>query len=408
MKILHTSDWHLGVTFEGISREEDHKFFLKWLIQTLSENEIDVFIIAGDIFDQPQPSAEAQKIYYQFLFHVSQKTFVKKVIILGGNHDSPTRLDAPSELLKLLDVFVVGGITSELNSLSRYLCPIYNEDGKIELVVAVVPFVHEYRLGVRTAFQSENEIQQSFKEKITQFYKNLADEAERISEGAPIISTGHLACVGCESDDAPLEVHMVGTLGGLPKEIFDPRFSYIALGHIHRSYRVENSNAYYCGSPIPLSIKESKSPRFIQIVSFLDKANKDPIIVKLEVPLRRKIQEIRGNIDEIFNQIKNLTWETPEPPILCAQVSVDLYMAGIDLEIRKKINHYFPKKPPALASVRQNPNTLITPIQSSHEMISLKDLTTEQVFMKMCESQNQVVDNDLLKAFRSLLNEENI
>ncbi len=408
MRILHTSDWHLGVTFEGISREEDHRFFLKWLIQALSENKIDVFIIAGDIFDQPQPSAEAQKIYYQFLFHVSQKTFVKKVIIMGGNHDSPTRLDAPSELLKLLDVFVVGGISSDLSSLTRYLCPVYNKDNKVELVVAVVPFVHEYRLGVRTAFQTENEIQQSFKEKISQFYTNLADEAEKISKGAPIIATGHLACVGSENDDAPLEVHMVGTLGGLPKDIFDPRFSYIALGHIHRSYRVENSNAYYCGSPIPLSIKESKSPRFVNLVFFQEDQNNGSIIKKIEVPLRRKILEIKGKIEEIFDQIKNLSWESIEPPILCVQVIVDVYMAGIDLEIRKKISHYFPKKPPVLASVRQNPKMKVTLAETNHEIISLKDLTTEQVFLKMCDSQNQVVDDDLLKAFRSLLSEENI
>ena len=71
MKILHTSDWHLGVSFEGISREEDHQFFINWLIDTLKEQQIDILIIAGDVFDQPQPSAEAQKIYYQFLFQVS-------------------------------------------------------------------------------------------------------------------------------------------------------------------------------------------------------------------------------------------------------------------------------------------------------------------------------------------------
>ena len=186
MKILHTSDWHLGISFEGISREEDHHFFLNWLIKTLNEKQIDLLIIAGDIFDQPQPSAEAQKIYFQFLFQVAKQTKIKKVIILGGNHDSPTRLDAPSELLKLLDVFIVGGIQSDLNSLSRYLCPIYNNENKIELVVAVVPFVHEYRLGVRTFLQSEKEIQISFKEKITEFYFNLANAAELLADGAQV------------------------------------------------------------------------------------------------------------------------------------------------------------------------------------------------------------------------------
>jgi len=408
MKILHTSDWHLGITFEGISREEDHKFFLKWLIKELRELEIDVLIIAGDIFDQPQPSAEAHKIYFQFLFQLSQQTSVKKVVIVGGNHDSPARLDAPAELLKLLDVFVVGGLSQDLSSLSKYICPVFNKDGKIELVIAAAPFIHEYRLGVRTAFQTEKEILQSFKEKMRDLYSALADEAELVAQGVPLIATGHLACAGYESDDAPLEVHMVGTLGGLPKDIFDSRFSYIALGHIHRSYRVENSNAYYCGSPIPLSIKESKQPRCVQIISFPENNFIDPIIEKKQILLLRNIVEFKGTLENVLEQIQNLKWVTPASPILCIIVYVDFYTAGIDLEIRKKINKRFSKNPPILSNVKQ----IIKNIKNQNlflpENLSLKDLTIEEVFLKMCESQNLNVEDDLLKAFQSLLSEENI
>lgn len=408
MKILHTSDWHLGVSFEGISREEDHQFFINWLIDTLKEEQIDILIIAGDVFDQPQPSAEAQKIYYQFLFQVSKQTQVKKVIVLGGNHDSPSRLDAPSELLKLLDVFIVGGLNTNTNQLSRYLCPIYNINNEVELVIAVVPYIHEYKLGVRTSFQSEKEIQSNFKQKITEFYFNLAEEAEILAKDAPIMATGHLACVGCESDDAPLEVHMVGTLGGLPNDIFDPRFSYVALGHIHRAYHVENSNAYYCGSPIPLSIKESKTARYVQIVTFQSEKNQKPFIQKIEVPILRNIIEIKGNLEEISSILKNLSWKTAKPPLLAIQISVNAYIPGIDLEIRKNLNHLFFQNTPLIAYIRQIPILNNDSKNEYTEVVSLKDLTTEQVFIKMCESQNQIVDNDLLKAFRSLLNEENI
>ncbi|APJ04702.1 exonuclease subunit SbcD [Silvanigrella aquatica] len=409
IKVLHTSDWHLGNTFEGISREDDHHFFLNWLIQELIEKKIDVLIIAGDIFDQPQPSAEAHKIYFQFLFQVSQKTDVKKVIIVGGNHDSPSRLDAPAELLKLLDVFVVGGMNSDFSSLSRYICPIINEHNHIELVVAAVPFIHEYRLGVRTVFQSEKEIQLSFKEKLTALYKNLADEAEFMAKGAPLLATGHLACVGCDNDDAPLEVHRVGTLGGLSPDIFDSRFSYIALGHIHRAYHVENSKAYYCGSPLPLSVKESKQTRYVQVVTFTDQKLKEqlPLIEKIAVPLRRKIHELKGTLDSVLYQIENLTWDTIAPPILCLQIDVDMYYAGMDFEIRRKINSYFSKEAPMIASIKQNLIQLNNALkENDSNYFSLKDLTTEQVFIKMCENQNQNVDEELLNAFRSLLSEE--
>lgn len=407
MKILHTSDWHLGISFEGISRDRDHEFFLKWLVQILAENKIDVLIIAGDIFDQQQPSAEAQKIYYKFLFQVSKYTLVKKVILLGGNHDSPSRLEAPAELLNLLDVFVVGGFSADTKMLDRYLCKVYDEKNRVKLVVVVVPYIHEYRLGVRTALNSENEIQKCFKEKITELYRELADEAEKFSEGAPIIATGHLACVGFEKDDALLDIHMVGTLGGFSKEIFDTRYSYIALGHIHRAYRVENSNAYYCGSPIPLSIKESKTPRYVQIVSFQDN-NIVPEVQKLEVPLYRKILELIGTLEEIIIQIENLNWHTPAPPVLCIQVFVDYYMAGINLEISKKINYYHQKNPPILAVIRQIVREEAEKYPNEQTFISLKDLTAEQVFIKICQNQNEEIDNDLLIAFRSLLNEENL
>ncbi|MGY3802701.1 exonuclease subunit SbcD [Pigmentibacter ruber] len=407
MKILHTSDWHLGATFEGIGREEDHKFFLNWLIPFLKEQEIVVLIIAGDLFDQTQPSAEAQRIYYQFLLSVSQKTDVKKVIIVGGNHDSPTRLDAPAELLKLLDVFIVGGISVDGKDFSRYLCSLKNEQNAVELVVAAVPFIHEYRLGVRTSMHNESEIHSLFKEKIQNFYFDLADAAEQIAQDAPIIATGHMACRGSELDDAPQEIHMIGTMGGLPSAIFDSRYSYIALGHIHRAYRVEQSNAYYSGSPIPLSIKESNYPRYVQLISY-EKGSKAKTVQKIEVPVLRKILEVKSNLEQIHSILLNISWQTPMPPILAISVQVNSYHSGLDLELKNILKNKFQDASPIIAYIRQIPAKSDNNVLASKETFSLKELTPEQVFLKMCHTYNEIVDENLLQAFRSLLNEENI
>lgn len=407
MKILHTSDWHLGASFEGIGREEDHLFFLSWLLPFLSEQEISVLIIAGDLFDQTQPSAEAQKLYYKFLFDVSQQTKVKKVIIIGGNHDSPARLDAPAELLKLLDVFIVGGVSSDIKNYNRYLCPIVNSANEVELVIAAVPFIHEYRLGVRTTFQKEQDIQVTFTNKLQEFYSDLATEAERIANGAPIIATGHLACTGSELDDAPQEIHMVGSMGGLPAQIFDPRFSYVALGHIHRAYRVEQSNAYYSGSPIALSLKEAKYARFVQVISY-ETPSKAKSVQKFEVPVFRKIIEIKCTKENLKQSLLNLTWETPAPPILAITVSVDAYRSGLDLEIKNILAAKFLKTVPTIGYIRQIPIKSDAQIQAQVVPLSLKELTPEQVFLKMCETYHEVVDENLLLAFRSLLNEEKV
>ncbi|BBH54296.1 exonuclease subunit SbcD [Fluviispira sanaruensis] len=424
MKILHTSDWHLGASYEGVSREEDHKFFLNWLLNTLNEQKIDVLLIAGDIFDQTQPSSESLRSYYQFLLHISQSTTVKKVIVLGGNHDSPSRLDAPAELLKLLDVFVVGGMTNDLNNLEKYLCPIYSSDNKIEMIIAAVPYIHEFRLGVRTAFLSEKEIQADFKNKFSELYRNLADKAEEIAQNVPLIATGHLACTGSEKDDSPLEVHLVGTIGSLPSDIFDPRFCYVALGHVHRSYRVEKSNAYYSGSPIPLSVKESKTDRAVYVLNF-NQRQTSPEVEKISVPVLRNIVEISGELEEVYVKIKQLKWTTPLPPFLTLQINVESFSIGIDFQIRKEIESYFAKKMdnnstqdqfsissfskniPIISQIKQYPIHKKQKANIFEHNKSLKELSVEDVFVKMCELKNQALDENLLTAFRSLISKDN-
>jgi exonuclease SbcD len=406
MKILHTSDWHLGSTYEGISRDEDHQFFLNWLLETLNHAEINVLIVAGDIFDQAQPSAEAQKIYYEFLCQVSQKTRVKKVILIGGNHDSASRLEAPADLLNLLNVFVVGGVTSQIHCLEKFLCPVSLTGSQVDLVVAAVPFIHEFRLGVRTVTLSEKEIQNIFKLKMAEVYKKLADLAEEkfcVNEKKiPMIATGHLACVGSDRDDAPFEVHMLGSLAALPGDIFDSRFSYVALGHVHRAYRVGNSQAYYCGSPIAFSLKEGLSLRQVNIIEF-DQNNSYHVVQK-KVPLLRSLLELKGTFEEILEKLKELEWQTPLPPLLSVCVEVEFFAAGIALKLKNKIKEIFKVHAPLLVHVQQNLKSKNSSFSlKENKKSSLKDLTEEQVFIKMCQSQNHFVDESLLVAFRSLL-----
>src|ERR1017187_6057793 len=103
IKVLHTADWHLGKRFEQIERTEEHQFFLDWLIDKLTDEHIDVLIVAGDIFDTGTPSNTAFKQYYSFLWKV-KSTCCREVIIIGGNHDSVTTLNAPKDLLKVFNV----------------------------------------------------------------------------------------------------------------------------------------------------------------------------------------------------------------------------------------------------------------------------------------------------------------
>eukprot|EP01136_Pigoraptor_vietnamica_P038977 Opistho-1_new@109018 len=142
MKILHTADWHLGKKLHKYDLHEDQQLFLEWLIAFIQERKIDVLLISGDIFDLANPPAEARMLYYWFLRQmILQKC---KIIITGGNHDSVSMLNAPKDILSMLDVIVVGGAMPNI------------EDEIIdlkELIVCAVPYLRDADL--RQAVEGE-------------------------------------------------------------------------------------------------------------------------------------------------------------------------------------------------------------------------------------------------------------
>ena len=133
MKILHTADWHLGQTFYEYDRREEHLHFLEWLKQQIRQHEIDVLLIAGDVFDSPNPSAESQRMYYRFLREVTSENPSLQIIIIAGNHDSAARLEAPNPLLEDMNIIVRGTVRRNAEGdidLQHFIVPLYTE-GKV-------------------------------------------------------------------------------------------------------------------------------------------------------------------------------------------------------------------------------------------------------------------------------------
>src|SRR5688572_7407237 len=143
MRLLHTSDWHLGHTLYDTSREAEHAAFLEWLLDTLEAHKVDALLVAGDIFDTANPSAEAQASWYRFVAQARIRCPKLDVVVIGGNHDSAARLDAPDPLFAALDVRVVGGLPKARGSvdLERLLVPLKNAQGKVGAWVAAVPYL---------------------------------------------------------------------------------------------------------------------------------------------------------------------------------------------------------------------------------------------------------------------------
>jgi len=400
-RVLHTSDLHLGTTLESLPREADQRLLLDWLANTLVERSVDVLVVAGDVFDQAQPSADAQRLYYDFLHRVAGRA-VRHVVVVGGNHDSAARLDAPRDLLAHHAVHVVGGLSNDPAHLDRAVIPLSNAAGEPYLTVLAVPFVHEYRLGIRTTLLQPADLLRSMRDAFATLYASLADRALARAPGIPILATGHLACIGSTPDDAPADIHMIGSIGGLPDDIFDPRIAYVALGHVHRAYRVGASNARYCGTPLALSLREAKTPRSVVCVDI--GADGTTQLDTIPVPAFRPLLELAGSLDDVLARIASLSWDSPLAPYLYVNVLDAPSIAAAEDSVRRAVDVHAPRGVRVLGTRLSRTQPSDQPLAATAPA-NLRDLTPEQVFLRLCASRDFPVTVDLLAAFHTLLSD---
>lgn len=402
LRLLHTADWHLGHTLEGISREQDHARFLAWLATTLRERRIDALVIAGDVFDHAQPSADAQRQYFDFLRRVA-KSAVRHIVVVGGNHDSAARLDAPRELLADFDVHVVGGLDASDSRWNDCVHSLRDDRGRVEASVLAVPYVHEYRLGIRTTHGSAGEIAEAFHARFGALYRRLCDHALATNGDAPLIATGHLALAATDQDDAPRAVHMVKHFGGISPTVFDERIAYVALGHIHRSHGVEARPIWYAGSPIALNARESAQPR--RAIEVEVELGCPAVITPIEVPSFRSIVTVEGPVDYVADTIRALRWETDLAPIVYPVVVAERFTSAIEQRIRDA-SELLADKGVRVLRVRRKPLEATEASASApmpSEVESLRTMTPEEVFLKLCAARKEQADDALMRAFRSVM-----
>lgn len=274
LTILHTSDWHLGRRLYGRMRYEEFEAFLSWLQETISAQKVDVLIVAGDIFDTMTPSNRAQALYYEFLGKVS-KLCCEHIVIVAGNHDSPTFLDAPSQVLKFLNVHVIGTACDDLNDEVLVLDAV---DGTPHCIIAAVPYLRDRDVRGSHAGESADSKDANVIKGIRAHYDEVASIAkarqEHLSDAhqrhIPIIATGHLFAAGSKTteDDGVRDLY-VGSLGQISADMFDECFDYVALGHLHVPQRVGGcEHIRYSGSPIAMGFGEAKQQKQVLLVEF--------------------------------------------------------------------------------------------------------------------------------------------
>ncbi|MEN9445255.1 MAG: hypothetical protein RIS47_2146 [Bacteroidota bacterium] len=305
MKILHTSDWHLGHRLHEHSQFEVQQQFLNWLQVFINEQHIDVLLIAGDVFDTAVPSAQSQTMYYDFLIGLRQ-TKCSQVVIIGGNHDAPGMINAPKALLGALSIRVVGKAT-ELPEDEVFLLEVANE----KLVVAAVPYLRDQDIRRAVAGESGEELGSRYRRALVAHYNAVAQCVAAYDLATiPVVAMGHLFAIGGKVSESEQTIY-VGNLGDISALDFPNIFDYVALGHLHKSQIVADNECFrYSGSPYMLSFSELNSPKQVLVVETSGKT-----ITRVEpfaVPVFREFRRVEGNIDFCLQALRDMDAEQLE------------------------------------------------------------------------------------------------
>jgi exonuclease SbcD len=261
MRLLHTSDWHLGQTLHNFERSYEHQCFLDWLLETVATEQADALLIAGDVFDTANPSAAAQKQLYRFLQQARARAPSLDIVVIAGNHDSPGRLEAPGPLLEAHGTSVIGHVHRNADGeidLERLVVPLRGADGEIHAWCLAIPFLRPGDVPRAAPAADGTAAPDPYLEGIALLYRQAFALAEaKRSAGQAIVAMGHCHMVdGQASLDSERRI-VIGGTEALPGTLFDSAIAYAALGHLHLAQRVgQHEHRRYCGSPLPLSFAE--------------------------------------------------------------------------------------------------------------------------------------------------------
>ncbi|KUM05205.1 exonuclease subunit SbcD [Chromobacterium subtsugae] len=333
MRILHTSDWHLGQHFIGKTRQAEHQAFIAWLVEQVGRHQADALIVAGDIFDTGAPPSYARELYNQLV--VALHDAGVQLLLLGGNHDSAATLGESRPLLSYLSATVVPAVEDDPADQVRLL---RRRDGQPGAIVCAVPFIRPRDVLQSQAGQSAEEKQLSLRQAIHDHYQRLYRLAcarrEELGLALPIVATGHLTTVGASASESVREIY-VGALEAFPTSAFPPA-DYIALGHIHRPQKVGGlEHIRYCGSPIALSFDEAGQQKEVLLVE-LDGAGLRSV-TPLPVPIFQPLLSLKGDLARLAEAIPAAARQADAGLPLWLEVVVrgDDYVADLPARIQQ-------------------------------------------------------------------------
>ncbi|WP_434353652.1 exonuclease SbcCD subunit D C-terminal domain-containing protein [Psychrobacter sp. HD31] len=404
LKILHTSDWHLGRRLYGQTRYETFAAFLNWLYDCIVKQQIDVLIVAGDIFDSMTPSNKAQALYYEFLGRISQSGTCQHIIIVAGNHDSPSLLDAPKDVLKFLNVHIIG---TACENIEEEVITLNNKNNEPQAIILAVPYLRDKDVRKSNAGESSTQKQSQVVAGITKHYAQATEFAaqkqndylKKYGKKVPLVATGHLMAIGGKttSDDGVRDLY-IGSLGGVSANMFDPIIDYVALGHLHVPQLVGgNEHIRYSGSPIPMGFGEANQQKQVLLIEFTDEMHIKPI----NIPTFQRLAQIKGDMDHITQQINQL--KTLNEPVW---IEVIYNAKQIVSNLSEQLHQLVQASDIEIIKIN-NTQTYQKILKQTEQSESLHDLSREDVFARCLETHDISEDQrtELMACFQEIVYE---
>lgn len=398
MKILHTADWHIGKKLHKHDLAPDFELFISWLCDTIEKRKIELLLVSGDVFDLANPSSEARRQYYRALLQL--KKLDCRLILTGGNHDSPAMLDAPGDILREMDVHVIGGLPQDINNV---IIPVKGRSGNYEIVIAALPFLRDADLRTAGEGNTYEDRLEATRKGIQNTFSNAAEICREKFPNVSAIAMGHLFAAGADTSESERDIQ-IGNQAAFNALQFGDYFKYIALGHIHKPQRINGTvPTYYSGSPVPLSFSERSDEKRVLLID----TEAGFIPESISVPSFRRLLKVSGTLEDIKIKLNNLEGKNQLDSLIEVILTEGQYNVDIIYQFDELVTHF---NTPGFEIVKHR--TSFTRQQRGASEIfknstQLEDLSPREVFLELVNKHQYDEDTlqELLGAFDELLEE---
>lgn len=404
MRLLHTSDWHLGQSLHNFDRHYEHQCFLDWLLDRIVSESADALLIAGDVFDNVNPSAASQRQLYRFLQQARERAPQLELVIIAGNHDSPGRLEAPVPLLEAQGVRIVGNVLRKADGsidIDSLVVPLTTAGGKIAAWCIAVPFL---RPGDVPRVEAEGD---PYLAGVAELYRLAEAHAQALRQPhEALIAMGHCHMVDSQmSADSERRI-VIGGTEMLPAGMFAPSIAYTALGHLHLAQSVgKQEHIRYSGSPIPLSFPETGYQHQVLSIELEGAALRSvkPLMVPRAVPLLR-VPARPAPIDDVLAELAAL--DLPAcPPHAQPYLEVRVRLEAPEPGLRARIEAAIEGRPVRLAKIDTSSSTRGQSLEDAAVSLDqLAQLQPDEVFRRLYRQKyDSDVPEEQLRAFAELV-----